>query len=147
MKRALFYAKSQDGQLVFANKRQMGEFLHLNNNKDFEVYIRRVTHMRTGAQNSSIHLGLQLLADALNAAGLDMKKVLKPSVDIPWTMESCKEFLFRPIMKAMFNKESTTELEKVGEIDEVWDTMMRFLGEKFDFEHLPFPSEDSKTNN
>jgi hypothetical protein len=146
MKRALFYAKSEDGNLVFSNKRQMAEFLHMNKNKEFEVYIKRITHMRTGVQNNSIHLGLQLLADGLNAAGLDMKKVLKQEVDIPWTMDSCKTFLFKPIMKALYGKESTTELDKVGEIDEVWDTMMRFLAQKFNFEHIPFPSEDNNPN-
>jgi len=48
---------------------------------------------RTLKQNKSLHKFCELLADELNAAGLDMKTVLKPSVDIPWSKTSVKEFL------------------------------------------------------
>jgi len=40
-------------------------------------------------------------------------------------------------------KDSTTKLKKVGEIEEVWDTMFRFLGEKHQVEYIPFPSDPS----
>src|SRR3990167_11482755 len=66
---------------------------------------------RTPAQNNSIHLGCKLIADALNDAGLDMREVLKPEIEIPWTMQSAKDHLFRPVMKTMTNKQSTTEFQ------------------------------------
>jgi hypothetical protein len=97
---------------------------------------------RTGQQNKGLHKGFELLADTLNDAGLDMKVVLKPEVNIPWTPASVKEYLFRPVMKAMTAKTSTTELEKIGEIEAVWETVMRFLMEKHHIEYLPFPSHE-----
>ena len=81
-----------------------------------------------------------MLADELNDAGLDMKKVLKPGVDIPWTKESIKEYIWRPIQQAQLSKKSTTELT-TKEIDSVFDTINRHLGEKFGI-HVPFPSID-----
>lgn len=93
---------------------------------------------RTKQQNRALHKLFDLLAQELNDAGLDMRKTLKPEVDIAWTPESIKEYLWRPIQKAQLNKESTTELTTV-EIDEVFDTITRHLGEKFGL-HVPFPS-------
>lgn len=95
---------------------------------------------RTSRQNKSLHLLFEMLADELNDAGLDMKKVLKPGVDIPWTKESIKEYIWRPIQQAQLSKKSTTELT-TKEIDSVFDTINRHLGEKFGI-HVPFPSID-----
>ena len=71
---------------------------------------------RTIQQNKALHVLFQLLADELNNAGLDMRKTLKPEVEIPWTPRNVKEFLWRPIQKAQLNKASTTELT-TSEID------------------------------
>lgn len=110
---------------------------------------------RTINQNKALHKGCQLIGDALNDAGHDMRKVLKPEVEIPWTTLSVKEYMFKSIMKSMFQKESTTELEKVGEIEEVWDVLMRHLnkpqesldGKPFLDEYIPFPNDDEKISN
>lgn len=104
---------------------------------------------RTIPQNNAVHLACDMLANTLNDAGLDMKTVLKPEVAISWSMITVKEYLFKPIMKAKTTKKSTTELNKIGEIDEIWDTLLRHLGEKFHIEYLPFPSKtkiDEKTD-
>lgn len=101
-----------------------------------------VKQQRTTQQNKALHVGLTLLAKTLNDAGLDMKVILKPEVSIPWTKVSVKEYLFKPIMAAMMDKASTTELEKQGEIEQVWDTLFRHLGEKHGIEYIPFPSMD-----
>lgn len=98
---------------------------------------------RSGAQNNALHKGFSLIADALNQAGLDMRAVLKPEVEIPWDTHSVKEYLYKPIMRLKTGKESTTELEKTsGEISEIWDIMMRFLGEHHHIDYIPFPSND-----
>lgn len=93
---------------------------------------------RTDQQNKALHLFFTQLAEELNSAGLDMRKTLKPEVDIPWSGKTIKEYLWRPIMKAQLGKESTTELT-TKEIDLVFDTINRHLGEKFGI-HLDFPS-------
>lgn len=117
---------------------------------ELETLLRKFLHrlktsddQRTPSQNNALHLGLTMLASALNEAGLDMKKVLKPAVDIDWDMESVKKYLFKPILQARYGKDSTTKLKKIGEIEEVWETMFRFLGEKFGLEYINFPSDPS----
>jgi len=102
---------------------------------------------RSLQQNKSIHLDCKLIADALNDAGLDMKVVLKPEIEIPWSQETVKKYLFKPIMKAHTTKESTTELEKTsGEIDRIHDILMRHLGTKFGIEYFDFPHDKEKEN-
>lgn len=93
---------------------------------------------RTKQQNKALHVLFRLLSDTLNEHGLDMRKTLKPDVEIPWSDKAVKEYLWRPIMKAQLQKQSTTELTTV-EIDEVFDTINRHLGERFSL-HVPFPS-------
>lgn len=97
---------------------------------------------RTGQQNRALHLFYRILAETLNDAGLDQRKVLKPSVSIPWTPKAVKENLWRPIQKALLGKESTTELSKLEDIDKVHELLMKHLGEKFGVEYIPFPSEE-----
>lgn len=99
---------------------------------------------RTSQQNKALHVACDLLAQELNDAGLDQRVVLKPSIAIPWSRSSVKENLFRPIMRASLGKESTTELEKIGEIEKVWDILFRHLGEKFGVEYIPFPHDPAK---
>lgn len=93
---------------------------------------------RTERQNKALHLMFTQLAEELNNSGLDMRKTLKPEISIPWDSRSIKEYLWRPIQKAQLGKESTTELTK-GEIDKVFETLTRHLGERFGLS-LEFPS-------
>ena len=73
-----------------------------------------------------------------------MRAVLKPEIEIPWTTQSVKDYLFRPVMKLMTSKQSTTRLAKIGEIEEIWDTVMRFLGQNHGVEYIPFPNDPNK---
>jgi len=99
---------------------------------------------RTLKQNSSIHLYLTNLAEELNLAGLDMRKTLKPTINIPWTMNTAKEYLYKPVVKLVTGKDSTTQLT-TKEIDLVFDTINRHLGEQFGL-HVEFPSIDTIIN-
>ena len=89
-------------------------------------------------QNASLHLYFELLAEELNGSGLDMKKVLKPSIDISWSKQNIKEYLWRPIQFALLQNKSTRNLT-TAEIDKVFDELNRHLGEKFGI-HVAFPS-------
>jgi len=95
---------------------------------------------RTLQQNRAIHLYLRELSRALNDAGYDMKTVLKPSVDIPWTEEMAKEHLWRPIQKIMTKVESTSELDKL-DVSEIYKVIDRHMSEKFGV-HVEFPSDE-----
>lgn len=97
---------------------------------------------RTARQNRALHVFLRLLSEALNDAGLDQRKVLKPNFPIPWTTHSTKENLFKPIMKAMFEIESTTKLERV-QVSQVYDVLNRSLSEKYGIS-IPFPEASSR---
>ena len=82
-----------------------------------------------------------MLAIALNDVGYEMKAVLAvKEVDVPWTKESIKEVLYRPIMVAMLDKRSTAEMD-TKEVSDVWDVLNRHLGEHFGV-NLPFPSDE-----
>lgn len=96
---------------------------------------------RTDQQNKSLHLYFTQLAETLNDAGLDMRKVLRPSIDIPWSGETIKEYLWKPIMEFQLQKSSTTELT-TKEIDEIYDTINRHLSEKFGIT-VEWPSNES----
>lgn len=81
------------------------------------------------------------LAQELNDAGLDMRKTLKPGVEIPWNKVTIKEYIWRPIMTAQLGKRSTTELTTT-DIDDVFNTIVRHLGSKFGIE-IEFPSVET----
>jgi len=94
---------------------------------------------RTEPQNRALHLYFRKIAEALNDAGLDQRKVLKPSVAIPWDEKSVKEQLWRQIQRVSVHKDSTKDLD-TKEIDKVYDILNRHLTEKFGPDvHIPFP--------
>ncbi len=93
---------------------------------------------RTSQQNRALHLYFTLLAQTLNDAGLDMRKTLKPSVDIPWSGKTVKDHLWRPIQKAQLKKNSTKDVS-IDEVTKVYETLNRHLAEKFGMT-VPFPS-------
>jgi hypothetical protein len=99
---------------------------------------------RTISQNRALHLWFNLLAEELNKAGLDQRKVLKPGVAIPWSGESIKEQVWKPIQQALYEKKSTTELLKKEEIDRIYDVINKHLSESFPGIEIPdFPSIES----
>ena len=84
----------------------------------------------TERQFGALHVWCQQVADVLNAAGFDQRIVLKPEVAIDWTKESVKQSLYKPLLKAMSGKNSTTEQNTV-EPSAVAETIARHLGQKF----------------
>ena len=99
---------------------------------------------RTSAQNRALHLDCKLISEKLNDAGYDMKSML--TVDIPWTTENVKEYLWKYFMHKLYPKiTSTRELSKTeGQIEKVHETLMRELGEKKGIEWHDFPSDENK---
>lgn len=87
-----------------------------------------------------------MIAEALNNEGLDVRVVLQviaeKGVDMMWSKELVKELLWRRIQKRYLNKQSTTQLDSIGEITEIYDMLNKFLGEQF-FITQPFPSIES----
>jgi hypothetical protein len=100
--------------------------------------------IRTNKQNNALHLMFQHLADELNLAGYDMRRTLRQDIDIPWNKNTVKEYLWRPVMQAQLQKDSTTEMT-TKEIDEVFATLTRHLGTKLGVE-IMFPSLETIIN-
>lgn len=97
---------------------------------------------RTLKQNASLHKYCSLLADEFAARGLDMKAVLKPDVEIPWTTESVKNHIWRPVQEIMLDKESTTELSTT-DIDAIYQVVSKHLAEKHGIS-IPYPDRFSQ---
>ena len=105
-----------------------------------EVVIKRKAKQRTLTQNKALHLFLTLLANVLNDAGYDMRRTLKHDAEIPWSPETAKEFLWRPIQKALTKKESTTEITTI-EPTIIHETLCRHLGQKLGIDCPPWPKK------
>lgn len=100
---------------------------------------------RTIQQNKALHLMYRMLAEQLNLAGLDIRAVLKPGVEIPWSENAVKEYLWRPVQRIVLGKESTTELTTT-DIDKVANVLIHKLAEKFGIE-VEFPSVERLIHN
>jgi hypothetical protein len=83
-----------------------------------------------------------MVAEALNDAGLDMRVFLKPEIAIPWSQETVKDFLWRPVQKLCLQKRSTTELT-TKDIDKIYDVLNLHLGKQGI--HVPFPSIEEQS--
>ena len=101
-----------------------------------------MSEQRTLQQNKALHKYLRSLAEALNDAGYDMRRTLKPDAwleaEIPWNCEMAKRFLWGPIQKAMTDEDSTTEMD-TREPSEIYETLNRMTAEKFGIS-VPWPS-------
>ena len=83
---------------------------------------------RTNRQNRAAHLCFRHLAEALNDAGYGIPHPLNAKLEIPYTEESVKELLYKPVIKAMYNKISTSELQTT-ELSQSFDAMLNRVAE------------------
>jgi len=139
--RQQFSAKIEKGEINFYDKTGIAIWKDLLEGKDVDITIEKETKKRTSQQNRALHKYFELLAEELNDAGLDVKEVLKPSVDIEWTGELIKEYIWRPVQFAQLKKKSTTQLT-TSEIDQIYEIITRHLGQKFGL-FVEFPHEDN----
>jgi hypothetical protein len=97
---------------------------------------------RTSQQNRALHKYLSLLADALGAAGFDMRTFpWKEGLSIPFTQASVKEHFWKPVQEAMFNKTSTRELDR-REVNQVYEALDRAMSERVGV-HVEFPNAEN----
>ena len=134
------------GQSLKVNKHTV-KFTH----KEIDKLLERISEFtleviegkqRTPTQNNALHKFCELLAEALNDAGLDMRVVLKPEIEIPWDKTSAKKHLWKPIQKALTEKESTTDADTT-DYSKVYEVLNRHMGEKHGI-HVPWPSKETK---
>ena len=102
---------------------------------------RGTTKQRTEQQNKALWLFFTRLGKALNEAGLEPRKVLKPTYNLQWTKEMIHDNIWIPIQEAMYRTNSTTFLHKQEQIEKIHEVIMRELGEKHNLEYIEFPSD------
>lgn len=110
--------------------------------KYIDVEIKIKGKARTNKQNAAMHKYFSLLADSLNNAGYDMKKTIKAEVDIPWTPDLVKEYMWRPIQKAVIGEESTTRA-KTKDYPLIYETLNRHTAGKLGIS-VPWPSVEGE---
>lgn len=94
---------------------------------------------RTIQQNRAIHLFCDKISDTLNKEKLVVQDVIK--INTYWTMERVKDLIFKPVVKSLYNKDSTTKLNK-DELDKIIDTIVYYLAKK-GIECPEFPSREN----
>lgn len=94
---------------------------------------------RTYKQNRTIHLLFRRMAKALNDAGYEISHPFKPDLEIPWSEESVKDLLYRPIITSYFKVPRSSHLntEQLSESMEILvDAVNRNTGV-----YVPIPNE------
>lgn len=66
---------------------------------------------RTWRQNNTLHLLFRQMAKALNDAGFEIPHPFKPDLEIPYSEESVKELLYKPIITMYFKVGKSTDLD------------------------------------
>lgn len=97
--------------------------------KDGAIYIVEINNSdkRTLLQNRSIHLWCKQIAEHLNKENFFIQDVIK--LNTKWDMQKVKEMIFKPVVKSLYTKDSTTKLNK-NEFELIIDTIIRALGSK-----------------
>ncbi len=76
--------------------------------------------------------------------GVTMTAVLNRFIlEVPATKQSVKE-MWKILQFHLTGKESTKELLKKEEIDQIYMSLVKFFAQEFDFELPPFPSQEEK---
>lgn len=98
------------------------------------VSIAEPAKRRSLTLNRSLHLWCKLLANDLNSAGHDMRRVILPDYDIAWNKQMVMEYLWRPIQKVVTGHDSTTKPTS-AQYQEIYENLNRRLPV-----HTPWPT-------
>lgn len=104
--------------------------------------VKPLKSKRTEIQNRALWLLFTELADELNSKGLDMRTLIREKIELSWTPYTVNEYLWKPLLKVLTGKKSTTQMEKTKDIDLVYKNLNRILIERTRGEVSlpPFPS-------
>lgn len=107
------------------------KYLDLLKEQGAIVEIKKVGKKRTLQQNKALHLFFTQVSKELNDLGIPfIYHGLKGyEIETPWTPELFKEFTWKPIQKAMFGIDSTTQLHR-NQIDPIFEVINKFFAER-----------------
>ena len=94
---------------------------------------------RSDRQNNAMHLWFRQIAIELNDAGYWVRHPFSDTFEIPFTETLVKETLYKPVVKSMYNKSTTTKLTP-SELSEAAEVLIRWLSEHKQV-YVPFPQQ------
>jgi hypothetical protein len=115
-------------------------FNNLVENKN-RIKLGKINNTRTITQNSALHKFFVLISFALNEMGQEFVFTGVKGVELScmYTPELVKHCFWRPIQIALFNIESTKDIN-TQHINEISDVIIKFFGEKGVL--IEFPDKD-----
>src|SRR3990167_4602057 len=140
MKKPIFPGQVINCEIVVTENEPYHIWLGSLEGQSVEISVNKKTDSRTASQNNALHLYFERVSEALNDAGLTIEKVIENfTMEHEWSAGTVKELLWREAQRFATQKESTIELNKLQEIEKVYDIVNRFLA-KLKIESIPFPS-------
>jgi hypothetical protein len=98
-------------------------------NEGVEIEAKVVTNRRTALQNAALHSFLRDLAQSLNDAHMYLHVFpWKEGAEVTWSMDDCKERLWKPLQEAITGKRRTSDLT-TKEVDEVYQPLARKIAQ------------------
>lgn len=97
----------------------------------------------TDSQRKGVWKYMTMKAEQLNDAGLDVRKVMKPTFNIPWTKDMVHDLLWIPIQKVMYRTKTMRSLKKL-QVSEIYKVIEREFGEKHHLDSIPFPCDEER---
>ncbi len=132
-------------EVVINSQQSLDAYIeHLKGQFDKHKYLRvdvKTGMQRTPTQNRSMHLYFQHTADSLNNAGHDFRVLVKDDIDVPWSAELVKDYLWVPVQIAITGHKSTTK-PKTHQYSEIYEVLNRHISGKLGI-FIPWPSKDS----
>ena len=126
------------GKIIFS--KGFMSFVEKQKDGKFTIEIKKFVSIRTNKQSNAIHLYCDQVATSLNENGITAHQIFDSSVEGFWTPVMIKE-IWKKVQKSMYNTDSTTELEKTKQIDEIHKTLHRVFAERSGgLVDIPFPS-------
>lgn len=109
------------------------------------VEVREIKNTRSSQQNRALHLYFKFITQELNEMGHEFTYLGVKGYELSttYTEEIVKNFFWRPIQKALFEIESTKEID-TDQMNQIIDVINKFFAEKGVF--IPFPSYESLIN-
>lgn len=131
------------GEVIINSKQSLESYkAFLDRQFEKDKYLRvtlKTGKQRSLTENGALHLFCTQLAEAMNDAGFDFRVFVKEGYPVKFTPELVKDYIWRPIQKAITGHESTKKAER-GQYSEVYDALNLKLAEYGI--HIPWPSKD-----
>lgn len=130
-------------QLIFNQQQLDAYYQFLKDRLGKEGVIKlsaKSAKQRTLTQNRALHRYCSMLSDELNNAGYDFRLFIKEGIEVPFTPDLVKQYIWKPVQKAVLDIHSTTDA-KTADYSKVYDALnMHLVNTRNIF--VPWPVRD-----